>query len=49
MSDAEGSEEEEEEKLDPCVLVSRLPPAACKAGDSKQAKEAPGIRRAALP
>jgi ankyrin repeat protein len=38
MSDAEGSEEEEEEKLDPCVLVSDFY-AACKAGDSKQAKE----------
>ena len=38
MSDAEGSEEEEEEKLDPCVLVSDFY-AACKAGDTKQAKE----------
>ena len=38
MSAAEGSEDEEEERLDPCVLVSDFY-AACKAGDSKQAKE----------
>ena len=38
MSDAEGSEEEEEEKLDPAVLVSDFY-AACKAGDATQATE----------
>ena len=38
MSDAEGSEDEEEERLDPAVLVSDFY-AACKAGDLKQAKE----------
>ena len=37
MSDEEGSEEEEE-RLDPAVLVSDFY-AACKAGDLKQAKE----------